>query len=90
MSESIWRSERHTPQFVSFMPETRSDGKYTGHVIIPVSRIYEVSAEENGYFLHVAGNNGAIVVFTLCKGEYENLIGQLGFKLVEFEVKKGE
>lgn len=87
---SKWYIERHAPQFVSFMPETRNDGKYAGHVIIPVSRIYELSAEENGYFLYVTGNNGAIVMFALCKKDYENLVGQLGFKLVEVEVKKGK
>lgn len=87
---SEYRIERHIPQFVSFMPEEKNNGKYTGHVIIPVSRIYELSAWESGYFLRVADNNGATALFTLCKEEYENLIGQLGFKLVEFEVKKGE
>ena len=87
---SKWYIERHTPQFVSFMPETKSGDKYTGRMIIPVSRIYELSAEENGYFLHITDNNGATALFTLCKDEYENLIGQLGFNLVEFEVKKGK
>lgn len=86
---SKWYIERHTPQFVSFMPETKDNDKYTGHVIIPVNRVYELSAEENGYFLHVTDRNGA-TLFTLCKDEYENLIGQLGFNLVEFEVKKGK
>ena len=85
---SKWYVERHTPQFVSFIPERNGNDKYTGHVIIPVSRIYELSAWENGYFLRVADNNGATALFTLCKDEYENLIGQLGFNLVEFEVKK--
>ena len=87
---SEWNIERHTPQFVVFMPVTNGNDRYTGHMIIPVSRIYQLSAEKNGYFLYVAGRNGATAVFTLCKDEYENLIGQLGFKLVEFKVKKGE
>ncbi len=87
---SKWYIERHTPQFVSFMPETKSGDRYTGHMIIPVSRIYELSAEKNGYFLYVSGKNDATTLFTLCKGEYENLIGQLGFNLVESEAKKGK
>ena len=87
---SKWYIERHTPQFVSFMPETNDNDKYTGHVIIPVSRVYELKAEKNGYFLYVSGKNGATALFTLCKEEYENLIRQLGFNLVEFEVKKGK
>lgn len=90
MSESIWRSERHPPQFVSFMPETEGNDRYTGHVIIPVSRIYWLSADENGYCLYAAGWTGVTTLFKLCKEEYENLIGQLGFNLVEFEVKKGK